>query len=92
MRRLFCAALMACAPHVVFATPLGDTVQEVVEDHILPRVQRLDETSQTLSQAAVSDCDVQSQVLRADLDHLNGMTGPLHWHFGLTAGALLQKR
>ena len=65
MRRLFCAALMACAPHVVFATPLGDTVQEVVEDHILPRVQRLDETSQVLSQAAVSDCDVQSQVLRA---------------------------
>jgi predicted lipoprotein len=61
MRRIILAAATACAPFAATANP---SISEIIDAHILPRLETLASTSQALSQAAIKSCDPASSALR----------------------------
>ena len=61
MKRTLFAATLICAP---FAVTAGPSVPDIIEGHILPRFDALASASQSLSRAALQDCELRSPDLR----------------------------
>lgn len=61
MKRLLLIAAVVCAP---FAASAGTSIHGIIDHHILPRFERLAAASDTLSEAAMHDCNPASARLR----------------------------
>lgn len=61
MRRHLPAIAILCAPIIAAANP---SIPDIIDTHILPRFDTLDQMSQALSDAAMKDCDPNSNDLR----------------------------
>ena len=83
MKPLIFAIATALAP--MMATAQTSTTARIVQDHILPRFERLADTSKTLASVAFKDCNAVSQPLRtAYADAFDAWVSASHLRFGPT--------
>jgi predicted lipoprotein len=83
MKHLVFSVIISAMPIVAFAE--NAVTSGIVQDHILPRFERLAHTSQTLASAAKSDCSATSQPLRAAyVDAFDAWISASHLRFGPT--------
>jgi len=81
---LFAMALIVC-PGIAFGQ---NVVEDVVQNHVLPRFAALAETGQSLSDTAQADCTATSQPLRAAYgDAFDAWIAVSHMRFGPTETA-----
>lgn len=64
MKHLVLAIGLACAPVASWAGSQADMIRDVVQNHILPRYADLAQQSQSLAEAAQTDCDATAEPLR----------------------------
>lgn len=81
MKRIALVLSVMAAPMVATA----DTIQDIVDGHILPRFEALAERTQMLSDVVSSDCDPTSDALRSAYgDAFNAWVSASHLRFGPT--------